>query len=578
MILLSLQKLAGGFITVWKRFPLEMLVAITGTVSAILLIEREYEGETNLLNRLTSCSALGIALILSGSLFSESHKFTGSYRILIKVITIALLLVLFLFLGPIDQDINALRFAFLLVAFHLLVSFAPFMARGSVNGFWEYNLRLFLRILQSGLYSGVLFIGLALAVGSTNALFDLEMTGKIYGYLFCLVAGIFNTAFFLTGVPEDWENLETNQTYPKSLKIFTQFVLIPLATVYLAILLAYEFKVIAEWSLPKGLVASLVLGYSVYGMLSILLVYPIRLDEGNKWIRTYARWFYLLLIPLLILFALAVWQRVNQYGITESRYILIVLCVWLTGITVYFLSSRIQNIRYIPLTLCLMALLAVAGPQSATSVSKRSQLKRLVQFFESRGAWVNSKFIPLEDASHTHEGAELVQFIVSRYGVETLQDYLSVSADSLVQAADTSKNAGLVDYDRSLILSHYLGLRFDYEGGDGKQINAVYAVKEAIDIADYARMIKAGGSETSVLYRFGPTFIELELNSVVYVYDLSALMQAIAEDPTSTYWPQARLRIADEKNQSLLVLTHFRFARENEVFTIDSFDGYLLLR
>src|SRR5690606_34732880 len=126
-----------------------------------------------------------------------------------------------------------------------------------------------------------------------------------------------------------------------------QFVLIPLATIYLTILLAYEIKLIAEWSLPKGIVSSLVLGYAVYGILSILLVYPIRYDEGNRWISTFSKWFYLLLIPLIVVLALAVWQRVDQYGITESRYVLIALSLWLAGITIYFLTDRQQNIRVI---------------------------------------------------------------------------------------------------------------------------------------------------------------------------------------------------------------------------------------
>ena len=122
-------------------------------------------------------------------------------------------------------------------------------------------------------------------------MFDLNVSGEIYGHLFFFIAGIFNTIFFLAGVPANWTELEEQSSYPKGLKIFTQFVLIPLATIYLAILLTYEGKVILEWSLPEGIVSSLVLGYAVYGILSILLVYPIRHDEGNKWIKFFLQAF-----------------------------------------------------------------------------------------------------------------------------------------------------------------------------------------------------------------------------------------------------------------------------------------------
>src|SRR6185437_825577 len=159
--------------------------------------------------------------------------------------------------------------------------------------------------------------------------------------------------------------------------VFTQYVLIPLASVYVVILLAYEVKILIQWSLPKGLVSNLILRYAVFGILSILLIYPLRNQEENKWIKTYARSFYFLLIPLLALLFLAVFTRILPYGITAPRYFLIVLAGWLLFITFYFLLSQKQNIKVIPVSLCILALLSVYGPQSAFSVSRYSQMHLL---------------------------------------------------------------------------------------------------------------------------------------------------------------------------------------------------------
>src|SRR5690606_39092070 len=115
--------------------------------------------------------------------------------------------------------------------------------------------------------------------------------------------------------------------YPKGLKIFTQYVLIPLMTIYLGILLVYETKILLEWEMPKGIVATLILGYAVFGILSLLLVWPIKGDDGNRWVQLFARFFYLMMIPLIILLVLAVYTRVSSYGFTEERYILVVLAV-----------------------------------------------------------------------------------------------------------------------------------------------------------------------------------------------------------------------------------------------------------
>src|SRR5690606_15929395 len=136
--------------------------------------------------------------------------------------------------------------------------------------------------------------------------------------------------------------------YPKGLKIFTQYVLIPLMTIYLAILLVYEVKILVEWEMPKGIVATLILGYAVFGMLSLLLVWPIRNDDGNRWVRFFSKSFYLTMMPLIVVLALAVYQRVSHYGFTEERYILMVLTIWLVAITAYFLYFRKADIQLIP--------------------------------------------------------------------------------------------------------------------------------------------------------------------------------------------------------------------------------------
>jgi hypothetical protein len=108
-------------------------------------------------------------------------------------------------------------------------------------------------------------------------------------------------------MPQPLSVLNQTQEYPKSLKVFTQYVLLPLTTIYLAILLAYEAKIIIEWSLPQSSVAVLILGYTVFGILSILLIHPIRNLEENRWINLFAKSFYLLMIPLLSLLLVSIY-------------------------------------------------------------------------------------------------------------------------------------------------------------------------------------------------------------------------------------------------------------------------------
>lgn len=583
MKLPSLQKLLEGFIWVINRFPLEMLVTLTGTISAMLLIEQDYSDDNTHLMRIILCSNLALVLLLSATVFAEAHGLSRKGSAIIKFLCLGILVGIYFLLDPIDEEVNGFRFGFLAVAFHLLVSFSPFIHRGSVEGFWEYNKLLFIRILTAGLYSGVLFAGLAIAIASTDALFNLNVDSDVYGHLFVFVAGIFNTAFFLAGVPDNWKELEETQLYPKGLKIFTQFVLIPLATIYLTILLAYEIKLIAEWSLPKGLVSSLVLGYAVYGILSILLVYPIRYDEGNRWISTFSKWFYLLLIPLIVVLALAVWQRVDQYGITESRYILIVLSLWLTGITAFFLTNRQQNIRVIPMSLCVVALLAVIGPQSASSLSERSQVNRLVDYFESRGALKNEKLVPLTSAEATNEEAELVRFLVHRYGGEPFRDILSVNIDSLLEGTDTLSRYSK-KFERTEIIRKYLHLNFDYSNNTAEYFSAT-AINEPLEISEFDYMLPFDtySSNNEIAFIDGNTLLTIKRDSFTIEFDVSPVLDSVVKQSQSGGRKHIEIRsenlsLTSENGIYRIMINSIIFRKENDQLILNNCEGYLLAK
>src|SRR5262249_42948418 len=147
--------------------------------------------------------------------------------------------------------------------------------------------------------------------------------------------------------------------------------------------------------------------------------------------------FYFLLIPLIAMLCVAIWVRIQQYGVTEPRFIVIILSAWLIGITGFFLITKSENIKIIPVTLCILALACTWGPQSASTISKHSQLQRLVNFFEEHQGISNGKFIPLRNPQKNNDGWEGINFIVEQYGAKALQPFLSVNVDSLTQKADT---------------------------------------------------------------------------------------------------------------------------------------------
>jgi hypothetical protein len=431
----SISTLWTNTVRVFFRFPLETLTALSCTIVWYAMASR-LDGADLPFNmiKFIFIGNLAFTLLLAIDLYLEAHATEIVKRWLFRVAILAFCTVLFFWLHPNLYEADVYRIAMFAFAFHLLVSFAPFIGRDNLDGFWDYNKTLFLRILAAGLYSGVLFIGLAAALLTINGLFDVKIEWFVYMRLFAIVVAGFSTIFFLAGVPSVQESRTDRIEYPKGLRLFTQYVLIPLMTIYLAILLVYEVKIIIEWDFPKGMVSLLILGYAVFGILSLLLIYPIRNKEGFGWIKLFSKFFYIMMIPLVILLLLAVWKRISTYGITESRYILICLAGWLFLITIYFLVSKKQNIKLIPASLCALALLAIYGPQSAFSISRISQIARLKKLTATK----NTDF----------ERAEVVSYLVQKHGLTSIKEFTNVDLEAIESkiAMSDSSNAYATKY------------------------------------------------------------------------------------------------------------------------------------
>ena len=344
----SLQNVLHATQKTILRFPLETITAICGTICAILLVEDEERESKELLMKIIMSCLLCLVLFLSISLFFLASKKNTIVRFLTSL-ALGSLAIAFVFNFKKDiTEVEIQQFLVLEIALHLLVSFAGFLPiKYNQNEFWEFNKQLFLRILTAGLYSVVLYLGLAIAITAVEKLFNVEIDNKIYGYTFFIIAGIFNTIFFLNGVPDTNNNEHPLKlSYPNGLKNFTQYVLLPLISLYLVILICYETKILVTLSLPVGWVSYLVLVFAVFGILSFLLVYPIADERGNLWMRTFNRWFYYLLLPLLGLLFWAILYRIHLYGFTHERYYVLLLSIWLAIVVAYFLFQHISNIRH----------------------------------------------------------------------------------------------------------------------------------------------------------------------------------------------------------------------------------------
>ncbi|UOR07506.1 DUF4153 domain-containing protein [Hymenobacter aerilatus] len=439
MKLPSLQHLAAEAARVVRRFPLTLLCAfvLCGVGIYVIHLDNKAQQQLDWLFPTLSAAGLGLSSTLAVALATERWRWQPAGRWGAQAVVLALL-VLWYALAPTQPNLEwGMRLALLLLGMHLAVAAGPYLPElrrsADTPGFWRYNETLFLRILLAGIYSGVLFAGCALALVAIDNLFDVKLDEHLFGYLFVTLATVFNTWFFLAGVPSDFEQLEQAAPYPKALKLFTQFVLLPLVVLYLVILYAYLGRILVQWELPKGWVSILILAFSVAGIFALLLIHPIRHAAENTWIRTFARWFYRALFPLLGLLAVAIGTRIRDYGITEERYFVLVLAAWLFCMAVYFLVRRGQGIIWIPASLAVVALLSAAGPWSAFAVAQRSQLKQLREISTEYGLLKGGKLdgagqrVPKLPLQVRQRITSIFEFFTDRDATRQLQPFFTAS-------------------------------------------------------------------------------------------------------------------------------------------------------
>lgn len=479
----SLSQLQNDAVTAINRFPLSLVSAGFGSFLFIYLIEiDQFQQNLELVNLLLTF-ALGIPLFFCVDIYSEKKKLKPTHQKIGWVIALIFLIIIFLSF-PRENTFTTTRVPYIRylvynLTTHLLVAFVGYLKEKEDHAFWKFNESLFLRIALGALYSIVLYTGISLALGAIHLLFSLKIEPETYFQIFILVMGLFNTWFFLAGIPKNQEKIISPESYPKGLKVFTQFILIPLLLVYLTILYFYGGKIILTWDWPKGIVSYMIIAISVLGIFTYLLLFPIRDLKESSWIKTFYRAFYFLLFPLIVLLFLAIGIRVQEYGLTVNRYIILLMGIWLTFIALYFIFGK-AKIKTIPISLAAFMIFGAFGPWSMFNLSEYNQLDRLENILQEENIlrdgkiqrevkWevtevnkfeaIGSKSTNQLDAEALDEVNSIVQYLEDYHGLEAVLDWFEQDLSALYRkASEKNRIYFYIDYSQFVIES--MGLKF----------------------------------------------------------------------------------------------------------------------
>ncbi len=167
----------------------------------------------------------------------------------------------------------------------------------------------------------------------------------------------------------------------------------PIVLVYIVILYLYLFRIVMYNTIPSGWVCIPILIFAIAGILTYLLIYPIRLDSSYKTIYLFSKYFFYILLPLLSLYFIAIIKRIMPYGITEDRYLVFMLGVWLLIISVYIIISKKDNIIIIPVSLFFVLFISAIGPWGMFQLSVQNQVRRLEFLLNKNHLLVNHKLV-----------------------------------------------------------------------------------------------------------------------------------------------------------------------------------------
>lgn len=460
MKLPSIQFLTQTNIKTTQRFPMVCLSALAATMLSIVMIEYDFYDTLLYVNYLL-IFILSTVLFINVDLYKECFLQNQPKKTFILYSLAGLFLVGIYFSFPsaatnYNEHIPYIRYTIFAIIFHLGVAVIPFLKNHQTYEFWNYNKTLFLRIFTGFIYTHFITIGLSLALVAIDMLFNINIHGELYTEIYIVTFGLFHTLFFLSGIPENITENSSNTTPPKSLKILSQYILLPLLCIYLAILYSYTAKILISGIWPKGIVTSLIIGLAIISFFYVLFVYPYSKQKENSWMLLFNKILYIALGLLTFMLFTAIFMRVHSYGITIQRYTIICFGIWII-INCAYLTIKPNHIQFIPTSLALILLVCSFGPWSIFSVSERSQVNRLETILTNNHILINDKIQNevkwfyndqkehkenehLISSKDSEEIRSIVNYLDDYHGFEKIQPWFKNDLSNIIKTEKQRKN------------------------------------------------------------------------------------------------------------------------------------------
>ena len=441
---------------------------------------------------------------------------------------------------------------------------------------------MLIRVILTAVFVVCLYIGLSAAAAAIQTLFGMNIPNQFYFDLMVLLFGPVSVIFFCAGIPKNLSQLESSQEFPNVIRIFVQFVLIPLVIVYFIIMYAYFGKIVMEWNLPKGFLTYFINANLVIGILSYLLIFPYKFHVNNKLITVYLSNFFLVLIPVIGMQLVGIITRLVDYGFTEERYLVLLVALWVVFLILYFQFSKKKNTITIPLSMFAFVLVSTIGPISSQSITKMSQTSRIQQTLLDLKMIENKKLIAFkqnkEDTLMLKKAIQLtndIEFMVREFGITGAEPYLTLTSNEIVCKKLNGMNQSLRSHEIFNIQREELTLLFEKYGLNNLEYNVVseddfisfvsrnfkfpFPIHNLIgNVQFYVDENYSNDSSCSVIVRNNVTFLKIKTVRNEFEFDMSPIFKTFQSNENLF------LIATDPNKKAIFLIQELQFNRKQK--------------
>ena len=191
------------------------------------------------------------------------------------------------------------------------------------------------------------------------------------------------------------------------------------------------------------------------------------------------------MLPFLGVYFVAIFLRIDQYGLTELRYLGVLVGLLLTLLSIYYLFSKAKRLQIFFVSFASVAFLFSFGPWGIFELSVQSQVAHLENLVVRIGALQDGKLQELDgttvDEKIVQEISGVVDYLANRDRLDEVQEWTEL---------DLSDSANV--YDLRTEFMQEMGLTFDMWGywGEMDPLYSGYTVEygQPLDVAGYEVM------------------------------------------------------------------------------------------